>query len=194
MTKTYLLQAIRKEVTDTQIITYCQQASRREQGFRMLMSKYQERLYWHIRRMVIEHEDANDVLQNTLVKVYKGIPKFKGHSTLYTWLYRIATNESLTFLKRKNRNRTTSIEDQLTELANQLRADTYFDSNEAAIKLQQAIVRLPERQKMVFNMRYFEEMSYQEISDILETSVGGLKASYHHAAKKVEEYLKAHSE
>jgi RNA polymerase sigma-70 factor (ECF subfamily) len=194
MTKTYLLQAVRQEVSDATIVAYCQQNSQRERGFRLLLSKYQERLYWHIRRLVIEHEDANDVLQNTFVKVYKGIPKFKGNSTLYTWLYRIATNESLTFLKRKKRRRTASIEDEMTELANRLHADVYFDSNEATIKLQQAIAQLPDRQKTVFNMRYFDEMSYQDISSVLETSVGGLKASYHHAAKKVEQYLRANSE
>jgi RNA polymerase sigma-70 factor (ECF subfamily) len=160
-----------------------------EQGFRWLVLKYQDRLYGHIRRMVNEHDDANDVIQNTFIKVFKNIKKFEGNAQLYTWLYRIATNETITFLNKKKRKATTSIDDGDLNMANQLTADSYFDEKKAQSKLEGAIKLLPEKQKLVFNMRYFDEMSYKEISNILETSVGGLKASYHHAVKKIEHFL-----
>lgn len=185
------MQTIRPEIADAQIITSCQTIGQQEKGFRLLLSKYQERLYWHIRRLVIGHEDANDVLQNTLVKAFKGIARFKGHSALYTWLYRIATNEALTFLKKQKRRNTQSIDEELCELANQLCADEYFDGEAATVKLHQAIAQLPERQKLVFNLRYFDEMPYRDISDVLNTSVGGLKASYHHATKKIEQFIRS---
>jgi len=160
-----------------------------EQGFRWLVLKYQERLYGHIRRMVNEHDDANDVIQNTFIKVFKNIKKFEGNAQLYTWLYRIATNETITFLNKKKKKATTSIDNEELNMVNRLSADSYFDEKKAQSKLKNAIELLPEKQKLVFNMRYFEEMSYQEISNILETSVGGLKASYHHAVKKIERFL-----
>ncbi len=158
-------------------------------GFRTIMYQYQEKVYWHIRRMVTIHEDADDVLQNTFVKVYKNLDAFEGKSKIYTWIYRIATNESLTFLKSRNRKRTESLEDNDTVFI-QLKADQYFDGNDAQIILQKAILTLPQKQKTVFNLRYYEEMSYKEMSDILETSVGALKASYHHAVKKIEDFIK----
>lgn len=176
-------------ISDEEILNLLQNEVNMEQGFRYLVLKYQERLYGHVRRMVNEHDDANDVIQNTFVKVFKNIQKFERNSQLYTWLYRIATNETITFLNKKKRKATTSIDDGDLNMANRLSADSYFDGNMAQTKLKRAIELLPEKQKLVFNMRYFEEMSYQEISNILETSVGGLKASYHHAVKKIENFL-----
>ena len=137
-----------------------------------------------------EHEDANDVIQNVFVKVYRSIGNFEGKSKLYTWLYRIATNEAITFLNKKKRRQTSSIDEEETDLANRLEADHYFDGNAAQLRLQQALVTLPTKQRLVFNMRYFDEMSYKDISSSLNTSVGALKASYHHAVKKVEAFLK----
>jgi RNA polymerase sigma-70 factor (ECF subfamily) len=179
-----------ENISDHQILSFIRTPSKKEEGFRLLLQRYQERLYWHIRRLVLEHEDANDVLQNVFIKVYRNLHQFKGDAKLFTWLYRIATNETLTFLNKKKKKQTISLEQQLYDLANTLEADTFFDGSEAQIKLQQAIFCLPEKQKMVFNMRYFEEMSYKEIAAILDTSVGGLKASYHHAVKKIEAYLR----
>lgn len=189
MIKFYKLQPATHDVTDEQILTLCHQNAQLERGFRLLMAKYQERLYWHVRRLVTEHEDANDVIQNAFLKAYKGIGRFEGKSKLYTWLYRIATNEAITFLNREKRRRTSSIDEQESDLANRLKADDYFDGDAAQIKLQQALATLPNKQKLVFNMRYFDEMSYKEISGVLDTSVGALKASYHHAVKKIERYL-----
>ena len=175
-------------MSDEQILAEMQNADTHEQAFRALMSKYQERLYLHIRRMKIEHADADDVLQNTFVKVFRNIKKFQGKSELYTWLYRIATNEAITFLRQKKRRHATSIDDESTSY--QLEADTWFDGNEAQRKLKAAIDTLPNKQQQVFNMRYFDEMSYKDISETVGTSVGGLKASYHHAVKKIEGFLR----
>ncbi len=182
------------ERSDEQILALLQSESTYEQGFRALMAKYQERLYWHIRKMVYEHDDANDVIQNTFIKVYRSIAKFEGKSQLYTWLYRIATNESITFINKKKKKATSSIDNEEFNLANRLHADEYFDGDEIQMQLQLALEQLPEKQRLVFNMRYFDEMSYADISEILETSVGALKASYHHAAKKIESYLKTVAE
>ncbi len=188
--KSFDLQTSANDITDDQILSLCQEETKIEQGFKLLMQTYQERLYWHIRRMVFEHEDANDVIQNTFIKVYKSIHKFEGKSKLYTWLYRIATNEAITFLNKKKKISTASLDNEEYNLDNQLKADEYFDGDEIQRKLYEALDQLPEKQKAVFNLRYFEEMSYAEMSDILGTSVGGLKASYHHAVKKIEIYLK----
>jgi RNA polymerase sigma-70 factor (ECF subfamily) len=159
-------------------------------AFEVLVNTYKERLYWHIRRIVLNHDDADDVLQNTFIKVFNHIDGFKGESKLYSWLYRIATNEALTFLSTKSRK--LGIEDnELQErMIGRLEADVYFEGDEIQIALQRAIATLPERQKLVFNMKYFDELKYIEISEILGTSVGALKASYHLAVKKLEEYLK----
>jgi len=181
-------------ISDKEILNLLQNDINVEQAFRWLVLKYQERLYGHIRRMVNEHQDANDVIQNTFIKVFKNIKKFEGNAQLYTWLYRIATNEAITFLNKKKRKATTSIDDGDLKIANRLSADSYFDEKKAQDKLQQAVELLPKKQKLVFKMRYFEEMSYREISDILETSVGGLKASYHHAVKKIECFLNEQSD
>jgi RNA polymerase sigma-70 factor (ECF subfamily) len=160
-------------------------------AFEVLVSTYKERLYWHIRRIVLNHDDADDVLQNTFIKVYRNIEGFKGDSKLFSWMYRIATNESLSFLKLKSKKLGLGDAEYQERALQNLEADVYFEGDEIQLKLQKAIATLPEKQKLVFNMRYFEELKYEEISTILDTSVGGLKASYHLAAKKVEEYLKA---
>ncbi len=179
-----------KDVSDEKILELLTHQNQFEKGFRLLMQKYQERLYWHIRRMVAEHDDANDVIQNTFIKVYRNIERFKGDAKLYTWLYRIATNETITFLRKQKKVYTSSIENEHLGLANTLKADSFFDAEKAQTKLQTALSNLPEKQRLVFNMRYYDEMSYQEISSVLETSVGALKANYHHAVKKIESYLR----
>ena len=159
-------------------------------AFEVLVNTYKERLYWHIRRIVMNHDDADDVLQNTFIIVFRNIEKFKGDSKLYSWMYRIATNEALSFLKIKSRKLGHSSEALQESMVNQLESDVYFEGDEIQLKLQKAIASLPEKQKLIFNMRYFQELKYDEISEILDTSVGGLKASYHLAAKKIQSYLK----
>lgn len=160
-----------------------------DKAFRELMSQYKERLYWHIRKIVISHDDADDVLQNTFVKVYKNINKFNAESKLYSWMYRIATNESITFINKRAKQYAINADEIHVQLVNNLEADVHFDGNEIQIQLQKAIATLPQKQQLVFNMKYFDDMKYQEISDVLETSVGALKASYHHAVKKIETFL-----
>lgn len=161
----------------------------KEGGFRVLMHQYQERIYWHIRRMVTYHEDADDVVQNTFIKVYRNIGGFKGDSKIYTWLFRIATNESLTFLKRKKRDSIVESGTDENPILDNLRADVYFNGNDAELALQRAILVLPDKQKAVFNLRYYDQMSYKDMSDMLGTSVGALKASYHLAVKKIEHFI-----
>jgi len=163
----------------------------KEMAYTNIVKKYQEKLYWHIRRMVIDHEDANDVLQNMLIKVWKSLENFREDSQLYTWLYRIATNECLTFLDKQKRKATISYNDVEEGLTNKVKADSHFDETKLEWKLQLAIQQLPEKQKLVFNLRYFDEMPYEKMSKILDTSEGALKASYHHAVKKIEEFIKA---
>ncbi|MFS4468051.1 RNA polymerase sigma factor [Maribacter sp. 2210JD10-5] len=160
-------------------------------AFEILVHTYKERLYWHIRRIVLNHDDADDVLQNTFIKVYKNIAGFKGDSKLYSWMCRIATNESLSFLNKKSKKLGLSDGEYQSKMITDLQADVYFEGDEIQLKLQKAIASLPEKQKLVFNMKYFDELKYEEISEILDTSVGGLKASYHLAVKKVEGYLKS---
>ena len=154
-----------------------------------LIAKYQQRLYWHIRKIVIDHDDSDDALQNTFIKVWRGLENFKAESQLYTWLYRIATNEALNLLRQKQKKNTTSIHSIEHELSKNLESDNYFTGDEIQLRLQQAILTLPEKQRLVFNMRYYDETPYEEMSKILDTSVGALKASYHIAAKKIEELL-----
>ena len=156
---------------------------------RTLISTHKERLYWHIRKIVLNHEDTDDILQNTFIKVFKHIDTFKGDSKLYSWMYRIATNESLSFLNKKAKQMKTDLSDLQEQRVQNLKADVYFDGDEIQLKLQEAIISLPQKQQLVFNMRYFDDMKYEEISDILDTSVGALKASYHHARKKIESQL-----
>lgn len=164
----------------------------KELAFKQLVKKYQEKLYWHIRRLVVVHEDADDVLQNVFIKSWRGLNNFREDSQLYTWLYRIATNESITFLEQRKKRSSISISEEETGLANQLKAEDNFDASKIEWKLQMAIQQLPEKQRIVFNLRYYDEMPYEEMSKVLETSVGSLKASYHHAAKKIEEYILNH--
>ena len=161
----------------------------RDSGFKLLVQAYQQRLYWHIRKMVIVHDDADDLLQEVFIKVWKNIGGFREDSNLFTWLYRIATNESLNFLKR-NRNRfLVGMDNSYKELSTKLENDSYISGSEIQKKLQKALLRLPDKQRLVFNMKYFEDMKYEDIAKITETSVGSLKASYHIAVKKIEEYL-----
>ena len=177
-------------IAEETLVAQLRQKDTRAKAFEVLINTYKERLYWHIRRIVMDHDDADDVLQNTFIKVYRNIDGFKGDSKLFSWMYRIATNESLTFLKQKSRKLGVDSEALQVHMANNLQADVYFEGDEIQYKLQQAIATLPEKQKLVFNMKYFEELKYEEISEILDTSVGGLKASYHLAVKKIESYLK----
>lgn len=167
-------------------------ASQKEKAFTAIVKKYQEKLYWHIRRMVVVHDDADDVLQNMFIKVWNGLENFREDSQLYTWLYRIATNESLTFLDQQKRKFATSLTDIEEGLSNKIKAESNFDANRLEWKLQLAIQQLPEKQRLVFNLRYYDELPYEEMSKILETSEGALKASYHHAAKKIEDYILNH--
>ena len=178
------------EIADDHILSLILSGNKVNEGYRLLLEKYREQLYWHVRRMVIHHEDADDVLQNTFVKIFKNLNRFESKSKLYTWMYRIASNEAITHLKKQKRNASTSIDDEQIGLSDRLEADTFFDGDEVMKRLYLALDTLPEKQRLVFNMRYFDEMSYQDISDTLGTSVGGLKASYHHAAKKIEQYFK----
>ncbi len=161
------------------------------EAFQKLLSDYQRPLYSHIRNIVLNHDDADDVLQNTFIKVFRHLKDFKGESKLFSWMYRIATNESLTFLSQKAKRGGTTSEAMQTKAVENLRADDYFDGSEIQLKLQKAIVLLPEKQQLVFKMRYFEEIKYEEMSEILGTSVGALKASYHHAVKKIENFMNA---
>lgn len=161
-----------------------------QDAFRKLLQLYQKPLYNHIRNIVLNHDDADDVLQNTFIKVFKSLKNFKGESKLFSWLYRIATNEALTFLKQKARKSGISNEEVQQKAIQNLESDVYFNGDEIQLKLQKAIALLPEKQQLVFKMKYFEELKYDEISEIVETSVGALKASYHLAVKKIEEYLK----
>jgi RNA polymerase sigma-70 factor (ECF subfamily) len=163
-----------------------------EIAFKNLINQYKERLYWHIRKIVISHDDADDVLQNTFIKIFKNIHSFKGESQLYSWMYRIATNESITFINKKAKEQHIDLSDLQYKLADNLDSDTYFSGDEIQHLLQKAIVTLPPKQQIIFNMKYFDEMKYIEISEILNTSVGALKASYFHAVKKIEDYIKSH--
>lgn len=160
------------------------------EAFKKLVREYQKPLYYHIRNIVLNHDDADDVLQNTFIKVFSNIQNFKGESKLYSWIYRIATNESLTFIEQRAKKQGISTEEVQTKIINRLESDVYFEGDAIQIKLQKAIATLPEKQQLVFKMKYFEEMKYENMSEILGTSVGALKANYHHAVKKIEDYLK----
>ena len=176
--------------TDKDIIEKIKDNKTVDYGFNLLMEKYQEKVYWVIRRMVIDHESSDDIAQETFVKVWKNLDKFKGESKLYTWIYRIATNEALTHLRKKKRRFFLSIGDIENELMSTLEADIYYSGDVIQLKLQKAILTLPEKQRLVFNMKYFEELKFREIAEVLEVTVGSLKAQYHHAVKKIEKYLK----
>ena len=178
---------------DAELLSEFRNPSTKEKAFTAIIKKYQEKLYWHIRRMVVEHEDANDVLQNVFIRVWNGLENFREDSQLYTWLYRIGTNECLTFLEQKKRKSTVSFDgDVESGLSNTIKADKHFDPNKLEWKLQLAMQQLPDKQRIVFNLRYYDEMPYEEMSKVLETSEGALKASYHHAVKKIEDFILNH--
>lgn len=181
-----------EHLNDNELLHQFRNPDTREAGYTRIIKKYQEKLYWHIRRMVVEHEDANDVLQNMFIKVWHGLENFREDSQLYTWLYRIATNECLTFLEQQKKRSTVSLSDVESGLSNKLKADKNFDANKLEWKLQMAIQQLPEKQRAVFNLRYYDEMPYEKMSKVLETSEGALKASYHHAVKKIEDFILNH--
>ena len=176
-------------IDEIDLLQQLKSETHKEQAFRTLITLYKERLYWHIRNIVKSHDDTDDVLQNTFIKVFKNINTFKGDSKLFSWMYRIATNESITFINQ-NAKRLQTTSEEVQQLAlNNLASDVYFEGSDIQIKLQKAIATLPEKQQLVFNMKYFQELKYSELSDILETSEGALKASYHIAVKKIEAYL-----
>lgn len=182
-------------MTDKEIIQLFHLPDQAERAFNLILQKYQQRLYFMVRRMVVLHDDADDIMQNVLIKIWKNLSNFKEESQLYTWLYRIATNETFTFLDQKKKKGTVSFEissqdDEVFDTAAWLKADAYFDGDEIQRKLEQSIQLLPDKQKMVFQLKYYEEMKYEDMSAILGTSVGALKASYFHAVKKIEENLK----
>jgi RNA polymerase sigma-70 factor (ECF subfamily) len=176
--------------TDKKLLEMFQNTETKNMAFNHIINQNQERAYWHIRKIVLSHEDANDVTQNTFIKVWKNLDKFKGDSKIYTWIYTIATNESLNFLKKKKRNYFESLDTVSYRLSDNLSAENYFDGDEIERKLQKALLTLPTKQRIAFNMKYFDKMKYDEISEILGTSVGALKANYHHAKNKIEYYLK----
>lgn len=178
--------------SDVELLAEFRNPTTREAAYTALIRKYQERLYWHIRRIVVDHDDANDVLQNVFIRVWNGLENFKEESQLYTWLYRIGTNESLTFLEQQKKRSAVSLSDVESGLSNKIKADKHFDANKLEWKLQLAIQQLPEKQRIVFTLRYYDEMPYEEMSRVLETSEGALKASYHHAVKKIEDYIRNH--
>ena len=176
------------QLSDEEIVTQIKSGKDSNQAFRALIEKYQERLYWHIRRMIIDHDDTDDVLQNVFVKTWKGLANFREDSNLYTWLYRIATNESITFINKKKKENNISIDDESYHLhAGQ--ADYLMGCDEIQEKLEKALLTLPEKQRAVFHMKYYEDMKYTQMSEVVGTSVGALKASYHIAVKKIEHYL-----
>jgi RNA polymerase sigma-70 factor (ECF subfamily) len=180
-------------LTDKEILGLFHDGSSRHYGFNLLVRKYQKRIYLHIRRMVIVHDDADDLVQEAFIKVWKNLSGFRNDSQLYTWIYRIATNEALAFLKKKNRKLmfiTMNAEGYEKQLSKNIEDDNWFTGDEIQMKLQKAMLTLPAKQRLVFNMKYFDEMKYHEISEVTGTSVGALKASYHIAVKKIEEYLK----
>ena len=175
---------------DKQLLEMFQNPKTRNLAFNHIINQNQERAYWHIRKIVLSHEDANDVTQNTFIKVWKNLHKFKGDSKIYTWIYTIATNESINFLNKKKKHYFESLDLVSYRLSESLSADSYFNGDDIERKLQQAILTLPTKQRIAFNMKYFDKMKYDEISEILGTSVGALKANYHHAKNKIEEFLK----
>jgi len=178
--------------SDKELLEKFRKEETRNYAFNLLVREYQKRLYWHIRKILIDHDDTNDVLQNVFIKVWRNLEGFKGESQLFTWLYRIATNESITFLNQKKKRAGVPIDEGSSFLGISLQSDALFKGDEIQAKLQQAILTLPDKQRIVFNMKYFDNMKYEDMSQVLETSVGALKASFHHAVKKIESYLTSH--
>jgi RNA polymerase sigma factor (sigma-70 family) len=180
------------EYSDSELVKLFRNGDNPQYAFNLIVQKYKERIYWHIRKIVIIHEDADDVVQNTFIKVWKGLSDFREESQLYTWIYRIATNEALTHLKQKRTKFFIPIINVTQILSNVIDTDSWFNGDALQKKLQKAILSLPEKQRIVFNMKYFDELKYEEMAEILGTSVGALKASYHIAVKKIEKYIEEH--
>ena len=176
-------------INESQLLEQLQSDTSRDLAFKELIRQYKERLYWHIRNIVKSHDDTDDVLQNTFIKIFRNINSFKGDSKLYSWMYRIATNEAISFINKRAKLLQITNEDTQQLALERLQSDVYFEGDEIQFKLQQAIAKLPQKQQLVFNMRYFEDIKYKDMSEILETSEGALKASYHLAVKKIEDYL-----
>jgi RNA polymerase sigma factor (sigma-70 family) len=179
------------QVEDAEILSKFQDERTRNEAFNLLLKKYQQKIYWHIRRMVLDHDDADDLVQDVFIKVWKNLAGFRSDSQLYTWMYRIASNECITFLNKKKQKNNISLDEVDYSLADTLVEGSYFNGDKAQKKLQEAIITLPEKQRLVFNMKYYEDMKYEEMSEVLGTSVGALKASYHLAVKKIEAILLA---
>ncbi len=177
------------QVEDQEILSKFQDEKTRNEAFNLLLKKYQQKIYWHVRRMVVNHDDADDLVQEIFVKIWKNLLGFRNDAQLYTWMYRIATNECITFLNRKKLKNNIPFDDVSYELSESLTESAYFDGDKAQRKLQKAILTLPDKQRLVFNMKYYDEMKYEEMSDVLGTSVGALKSSFHLAVKKIEAYL-----
>lgn len=180
-----------KQVEDSEILEKFASEHTRNEAFNLLLNKYQQKIYWHIRRLVIDHDDADDLVQDVFIKVWKNLANFRSDSQLYTWLYRIATNECITFLNHKKQLNNVPLDEVSYDLADLLVDSPYFDGDQIQMKLQKALLVLPEKQRLVFNMKYYDDLKYDEISEILGTSVGALKASFHLAVKKIEQYLQA---
>jgi len=176
-------------VDEINFIEQLQNAQTKEQAFRKLVATYKERLYWHIRKIVVSHDDADDVLQNTFIKIFRGIDNFKQESQLFSWMYRIATNESISFINKRAKERNVDITEYQHSLVSNLDSDLNFDGDAIQLILQKAIQTLPTKQQLVFNMKYFDDLKFKEIATILDCSEGGLKASYHHAVKKIKLFL-----
>ena len=178
-----------KQVEDDEILAKFSVESSRNEAFNLLIKKYQEKVYWHIRRIVIDHDDADDLVQEVFIKVWKNLSKFRNDSKLYTWIYRIATNDCITFLNKKKQRNNIPMDEVSDELSESLIASSYFNGDKIQMKLQQALLILPEKQRLIFNMKYYDDLKYEEISEILGTSVGALKASFHIAVKKIETFM-----
>lgn len=176
--------------TEKEIILKLQEPDQQREAFEWIVNTYKEQLYYQIRRMVLSHEDADDLLQNTFIKAWNNLEYFRGEAKLSTWLYRIALNECLNFLNKQRAQRHLSIEESEANLLNQLESDPYFDGDQTQLLFEKAIQTLPEKQRIIFHLKYFQDMKYNEISEIMGTSIGALKASYHHAVKKIEEFFK----
>lgn len=180
------------EINDAQLKEMLKAPKTRRQGFETLVRQYSEQLYWQIRRIVLTHEDSDDILQNTFLKAWSSLDSFHGDSKIITWLSRIAINEALDFKRKQKKRQTVSTDDEELGIANQLMADRYFDGDETEAQLQAAIDTLPDVQKAVFTLRYYDEMKYSEISQITGTTEGALKASYHIAVKKITDFFHRH--
>jgi RNA polymerase sigma-70 factor (ECF subfamily) len=178
-----------KQVEDAEILQKFTNEKTRQEAFNLLLNKYQQKIYWHIRRMVINHDDSDDLVQDVFIKVWKNLENFRNDSQLYTWIYRIATNECITFLNKQKQKNNTPLDEVSAELAESLVEPSYFNGNDIQLKLQKAVLTLPEKQRLIFNMKYYDDMKYEEISEILGTTVGALKASFHIAVKKIEAFM-----